>query len=156
MDDTSVTTPISCILVAVDRDAASVAAVRRAAQLAAALDAELVLLAVVARAFLDRRYSSALKAAPEELTGDPEQVERMVAARVAYVSDVVPAGVRSRWVRGYEPAGPAIVQAADEVGADLVTLPMTRGNELSHVLRDVADRHVLHHSAVPVLVVPAG
>jgi nucleotide-binding universal stress UspA family protein len=46
------------------------------------------------------------------------------------------------------------VRALDEVDADLVVLSMRRGSELSHLLNDGTDRHVLHHSDVPVLVVP--
>jgi nucleotide-binding universal stress UspA family protein len=46
------------------------------------------------------------------------------------------------------------VSAVREEDADLIVLPMLRGHELSHLLRDGADRHVLHHSPVPVLVVP--
>ena len=120
--------PISCILVPADEDPASIAAVDMAAGLAVTLDAD--------------------------QEGDREEAERSLARRIARFSDVLPPAVRARWIRGRHPAGPAIVRALDEVDADLVVLPMRRGSELSHLLNDGTDRHVLHHSRVPVLVVP--
>jgi nucleotide-binding universal stress UspA family protein len=143
------------ILVAADTDPASSAAVERAIGLAAALGGELVLLAVVPPDLVDPRYSSALTLVPAEPTGDREAVERMLAHRVAQFSGVIPPDLPSRWVRGYAPAGAAIVHAAEEVDADLVVVAMHRGSEVSHLVRDGTDRHVLHHSPVPVLVVPA-
>ncbi|MEA2143257.1 MAG: Universal stress protein family [Solirubrobacteraceae bacterium] len=53
--------------------------------------------------------------------------------------------------------GPATVEAAREHDADLVVIAMrARDHELGHVLHDHADRYVLHHCDVPVLVVPTG
>jgi nucleotide-binding universal stress UspA family protein len=46
------------------------------------------------------------------------------------------------------------VEVAREQRADLVVIPMRRAKELAHLLHDHADRYVLHHSDVPVLVVP--
>jgi nucleotide-binding universal stress UspA family protein len=143
------------ILALADSDQASVTAVGRAAGLAVALGAELVLLAVVPPALADARYSSALMIVPEELAGNREEVERTLARRRGEFADVVPPAVRSHWVHGHAPAGEAIINAVDEVDADLVVVPMHRGAELSHLLRDGTDRYVLHHSPVPVLVVPA-
>jgi nucleotide-binding universal stress UspA family protein len=145
----------SCILVAAENDSASVAAVGRAAAIAAALDAELVLLAVLALPLVEAAYPSALAIGRFDLEGDREEAERTLSRRIARFSPLLPPGVRSRWIRGHHPSGPAIVRAADEVDADLVVVPMRRGNELSHLLNDGTDRHVLHQSRVPVLVVPA-
>jgi nucleotide-binding universal stress UspA family protein len=50
---------------------------------------------------------------------------------------------------------PFDLEAAREHDADLVVVPMrARAHELGHVLHDHADRYVLHHCDVPVLVVP--
>jgi nucleotide-binding universal stress UspA family protein len=54
----------------------------------------------------------------------------------------------------WEPAGPGLVEAAQEAHAELIVVPMRRGSALGHALHDIADRHVLHHGGVPVLVVP--
>ena len=142
------------ILVPADEDAASFDAVRRAAGLAAALDAELVLLAVLPLPLVEATYPSALAIGIYDQQGDREEAERTLARRIALYSDVLPPAVRSRWIRGRRPAGPAIVRAIDEVDADLVVVPMRRGSELSHLLHAGTARHVLHHSRVPVLVVP--
>jgi nucleotide-binding universal stress UspA family protein len=55
---------------------------------------------------------------------------------------------------GSEEAVVAAVAAAREQQADLVVVPMRQEGELRHLMHDHADRHVLHHSDVPVLVVP--
>jgi nucleotide-binding universal stress UspA family protein len=146
--------PISRILVPADEDPASIAAVDMAAGLAIALDAELVLLAVQSLPIVEAAYPSALAIGMYDQEGDREEAERLLARRIARFSDVLPPAVRARWIRGRHPAGPAIVRALDEVDADLVVMPMRRGSELSHLLNDGTDRHVLHHSPVPVLVVP--
>ena len=146
--------PISCILVPADEDPASVAAVVLAARLAVALDAELVLLAVLSLPVVEAAYPSALAIGMYDQEGDQEEAERTMARLTARYSELLPPAVRSRWIRGRHPAGPAIVRALDEVDADLVVVPMRQGGELSHLLNDGTDRHVLHHSGVPVLVVP--
>ena len=154
MEPTTTRALPSRILVSADDDAASLAAVRFAAALAAELDAELVLLAVLAMPLVEAAYPSALAIGIYDQEGDLEEAERTLSRRIARFSDVVPPAVRSRWIRGRHPAGPAIVRALDEVDADLVVVPMRRGSELSHLLHDGTDMHVLHHSRVPVLVVP--
>jgi nucleotide-binding universal stress UspA family protein len=53
---------------------------------------------------------------------------------------------------GPEEIGPIARQR--EQHADLIVVPMLREGELRHLLHDHADRHVLHHSDVPVLIVP--
>jgi nucleotide-binding universal stress UspA family protein len=52
--------------------------------------------------------------------------------------------------------GSALVAAAREQDADLIVVPIHRESELAHIVHDHADRYVLHHSDVPVLVVPTG
>jgi nucleotide-binding universal stress UspA family protein len=134
------------ILVPVDGDRPAGEAFGLAAALAEGLDAELVLLGVEP-ALLAEAPTAALVAAEESS-------DRLHRRRVLEARDRLPAGMRSRAVFGAAPAGPAIVDAAREEEADLVVVPMRRGGELAHVLHDGADRHVLRHSPVPVLVVP--
>jgi nucleotide-binding universal stress UspA family protein len=146
----------SRVLVPVDDDdAGSAAAVDAAAGLAQALDAELVLVAMLPGAVVMPAYPAALAVATEDVLPDGAEIDRIRAQRRSAVASRLPAGVRSRWIDGRKPAGEAIVGAADETDADLVVVPMHRGGGLAHALRDGADRHVLHHSRVPVLVVPA-
>ena len=91
-------------------------------------------------------------------SGDPDAeqdaMERLTRDRVAEAQDQVPSGVQSRAGFGWGPARAAIIDVAREERADLIVVPMTRGGPLSHLLHDGADRHVLHESGVPVLVVP--
>jgi len=141
------------ILVPIEADARTAAAlVDHAGALAAALHAELVLLGVK-----PELAPAAVPPGPPlgpSRADDEALVERRVRDRLADVEARVPSGVRSRAVLGRAPVGLAIVDAAREQMADLVVVPMRRGGEVSHLLHDGADRHVLHHSPVPVLVVP--
>jgi nucleotide-binding universal stress UspA family protein len=145
----------SCILVAAEDDPPSDTAVTRAAAIALALDAELVLLAVLAAPLVEAGYPPALAVGVYDQEGDREEAERTLSRRIGRFSPLLPPGVRARWIRGRHPSGPAIARAALDVDADLVVVPMRRGGELSHLLNDGTDRYVLHHSRVPVLVVPA-
>jgi len=52
--------------------------------------------------------------------------------------------------------GRAIVEASRRERAGLVVVAMWRGSAMGHLLHDATDRFVLHHSDVPVLVVPVG
>lgn len=145
----------SRVLVPVDDDRASTAAVLAAGALAMALDAELVLVALLPGVVVMPAYPSALAISPDDASDDGAELERIRAQRRSAVSGLLPAGVRSRWIDGRKPAGEAIVSAADEAHADLVVVPMRRSSELGHAIHDGADRHVLHHSKVPVVVVPS-
>jgi nucleotide-binding universal stress UspA family protein len=134
------------ILVLVDGDPPAAGAFDHAAALAAALEAELVLLGVDAPE-LDEAPTATVLAANRAM--DRLTRERALAAR-----DQVPAGVRTRVIFGVGPAGRAIVDAARAEAADLIVVPMRGGGELSHLLNDGTDRYVLHHGELPVLVVP--
>ncbi len=144
------------VLVPAEDDEASFAAVEDAAALAAAVGAELVLLALLPSSMAMPLYPSALAIAPDDALGDPAEIDRLMAERRTMFAKRLPAGVRARWIHSSKPSGAAIVGAAGDVGADLVVVPMRRGNELTHAVRDGIDRYVLHHSPVPVVVVPAG
>ncbi len=142
------------ILVPVTDDAQTdAAAFDQATGFAAALDAELVLLGL--KPELEPAAMPPAPFSPGLRADEDERFEGHVHERLAELRDRVPSGVRSRAVLGRAPAGPAIVDAAREQAADLIVVPMRRGGEVSHLFQDGADRHVLHHSPVPVLVVPS-
>jgi nucleotide-binding universal stress UspA family protein len=143
------------ILVPVDGEARGCPALARAEALAGALGAELLLLGVNTVPLPADTVPPSAVLTSADPDAEHDAMERMTRERVAEAQDRVPSGVHSRAVFGWGPAGAAIVDVAREEGADLIVVPMTRGGALSHLLHDGADRHVLHDSGVPVLVVPA-
>lgn len=126
-------------------------AVERAAALAAALDGELLLLGVVP---LPALGPLVLPPEPGGMQDRDAPEDRRAMQRLTRTQARVAAGVPSRTYLRWGPAGPAIVDAARQESADLVVLPREPGGAVAHVLHDAADRHVVQHSTVPVLVVP--
>jgi nucleotide-binding universal stress UspA family protein len=130
------------ILVPAEPRRGNAGAVAYAAALATALDAELLLLGLVAL-----RALGPLTVPPEpdgiaafEAPDDPV-VRRQLARTEARLGPAA----HARPVLGWGPAGPAIVDAAREEAADLVVVP----------LHGSTARHVANHCDVPILVVPA-
>jgi nucleotide-binding universal stress UspA family protein len=74
--------------------------------------------------------------------------------RLEEIAGGLPASVRVRTMVTWGPLGPALVAIAREQEADLAVIAMHREGEWRHLTHDHADRHVLHHIDVPVLVVP--
>src|SRR5215207_2430172 len=146
------TTPPQRILVPVDVGPESDAAVAHAAALASALDGELLLLGVVP---LPALGPVTLPPAPDGMAEHEDPEDRVTLWRLAGTQARLASGVRSRRLLRWGPVGPAIVDAARKEHADLVVVPRQPGHDLAHPLRVAADRHVLQHSRVPVLVVPA-
>ena len=114
---------------------AAFAAVAAAGALASALAAQVIVAGVV-------------PLVPPEGPGEPARslrptVDGLTRARVTEAAQHLPADVPWRAVLCWGSTGPAIVDAAREQAADLLVVAM-RG----------ADRYVLRHSEVPVLVVP--
>jgi nucleotide-binding universal stress UspA family protein len=112
-----------------------------AAELAAALHAELLLVGI------------------SPVSEDAEQQEladRLVIERVDELAALAPEGAFVRQTLDWGSAGEALLEAARDEKADLLVVPMERGGEVHHLVHDTADRHVLHRSDVPVLVVPSG
>jgi nucleotide-binding universal stress UspA family protein len=144
------------LLVGVELHAAgAAAAVAAAGALAQALAAE-VILAGIAPLEQPPLVTEPTPAFPRVLELGPMQAEidRLTMAHVEAVAEALPRAVPRRSVLCWGPAGPAIVEAAQREGADLVVVPMRRAGAIGHVLNDGADRHVLHHCGVPVVVVP--
>jgi nucleotide-binding universal stress UspA family protein len=140
------------ILVPVDCGPESDAAVAHAAAIASAFGGELLLLGVVPLPALGPLIAPP---APDGVRDDEQPVDRLTLKRLARTQAGIASGVPSRRYLRWGPPGPAIVDAAREEGADLVVVPREPGHSLAHPLRDATDRHVVQHSRVPVLVVPA-
>jgi nucleotide-binding universal stress UspA family protein len=131
-------------------------AVEVAAALATSCDAELVLAGIAPLAPPEPARDS--PGAVSSYTRRAEQqalVDRLVGERIQELAGELGGGVRVRTVVTWGAVGPALVAAARDEHADLIVVPMRREREWRHVIHDHADRHVLHHSDVPVLVVPA-
>jgi nucleotide-binding universal stress UspA family protein len=142
------------ILVALLAEEENEALVRYAALLATSLHAELILVAVAA--------SVAVPVAPGEVwnpgvlqSQQQEIVDRLAAENLAEIASTLPPTLGQESVVTWGSEGQATVDAARDHRADLVVVPVRRReHELEHALHDHADRYVLHHSRVPVLVVP--
>jgi nucleotide-binding universal stress UspA family protein len=143
------------ILIPVDGDLPAGAAFNQATALAEALDAQLLVLGIGEPKIAATSVAFGLAVMPEDVAKAEESVDALVHERVLEAMVRVPSGVQTRVIYGRAPAGEAIVAAARKEAADLIVIPMRPGGELSHLVHDGVDRHVLHHSPVPVLVVPA-
>jgi nucleotide-binding universal stress UspA family protein len=131
-------------------------AVGVAAALAAALGAELVLAGIAPAALPEPLLDTPDTASLAQQLQEQELLDRLVTERLEEVTGTLPRRVRARSVQTTGPVGAALVAAAREQRADLVVVPIHRENELAHLVHDHVDRYVLHHSDVPVLVVPTG
>jgi nucleotide-binding universal stress UspA family protein len=142
------------ILIPVDGDPPAGAAFNHAVALAEALQAQLLVLGIKQPGIGAYPVPPGMVVTTEEITAAEEEVDKLAHERVLEALVRVPASVQTHTIYGRAPAGEAIVAAAREEAADLIVVPMRPGGELSHLLHDGVDRHVLHHSPVPVLVVP--
>jgi nucleotide-binding universal stress UspA family protein len=148
-------TPVPrCIAAPVTLGPDSAQVVSTAAALADALGAELVLagiapLAVPARAAAQVENGNWLDAGNQQ-----RFLDLLVRERLDELSSELPVGLRVRTVLTWGPPGHALVQAAHEESAELIVVAMRRESALGHAIHDHDDRHVVHHSDVPVLVVP--
>jgi nucleotide-binding universal stress UspA family protein len=125
-----------------------------AAELAAALGAELVLVGIAPLVQPEPAEGPDGPRALARSAQEQELVDHIVGERLEELAAALPRGVRRRTLLTHGPVGVALVEAAREQRADLVVVPMRRENVLGHLLHDHADRYVLHHSRIPVLVVP--
>jgi nucleotide-binding universal stress UspA family protein len=131
-------------------DAAAVAA-----RLAASLGAELVLAGVAPLA--PPEPPARLPGGAAAVAGhvrEQQLVDGLINERLEQFVAALGTAVRARTLLTWGPVGAALVAAAGEEGADLVVVPIRREGGLGHLFHDHADRYVLHHSDVPVLVVP--
>ena len=132
----------------------SLEAAEVAAQLAAALGAELVLVGI---APVSRPASPFELDDPADAARHDEQqtlLDRIVGERLREAAGAAPAAVPTRMMLVHGPVGLALLAAAQDDSVDAVVVPMRRHSEFGHLVHDHEDRYVLHHAGVPVLVVP--
>ena len=143
-------------LVPVDHSEPSSEAVDVASQLAHGLNGTLTLLAVVPLA-APVTGADGLVAGPVPLaeSGEQEALDRLARERLDEAAARIGEELDVRTAIAWGPAGPAIVEKADENGHDYVVVGTRREGALGHLIHDRTVRHVLRHSPVPVLVVPA-
>jgi nucleotide-binding universal stress UspA family protein len=134
----------------------SAEAVGVAAALAAALGSELVLAGIAPAAMPEPLLDTPDLVLLAQQMQDQQLLDRLVVERLEELARALPPSVRTRTLLTSGPVGPALVTAAREQRADLIVVPIHRERELAHLVHDHADRYVLHHSDVPVLVVPTG
>lgn len=148
------TGPPRSIVVPITLAADSAQLLEVAAPLAGALGAELTLVGiapVVPAAPAVAQAGESVGLAPH---AEQRLLDLLVQERLDDLSGRLPAAARARTVLTWGPPGPALIAVAREQQAELIVVPMRRDSVLGHALHDHADRHVLHHSDVPVLVVP--
>ncbi|MDX6690546.1 MAG: Universal stress protein family [Solirubrobacteraceae bacterium] len=144
------------ILVAVRAEGDDGAVVRYAAELARSLGAELILVAIapVVPVLTTSQYPFD-PFSPAAEVDRQELADRLAREGLDELVATLEAALPKESVLTWGPVGLATVEAAREHAADLVVVGMrARDHELGHMLHDHADRYVLHHCHVPVLVVP--
>lgn len=134
---------------------ASYEAVGVAATLAAALGAELVLAGIAPAAFPEPQLDTPDIERLTRQMQEQELLDRVVAERLEGITGALPRTLHVRSVQTTGPVGDALVAAAREQRADLIVMPILHEREPAHLF-DHVDHYVLHHSDVPVLVVPVG
>jgi nucleotide-binding universal stress UspA family protein len=149
--------PLRRVLVVPPGDAASASSiVAISAGIADGLGAELLLLGV-APAAIPTTAGQGLAATGDRrdtLRREQARLDEAAQARLHSLVAAVPVEVSARTVLGRGRPGPAIVRAARQYEADLIVVGMRRSGRAAHLLHDGADRYVLQHSFVPVVVVP--
>jgi nucleotide-binding universal stress UspA family protein len=149
--------PLRRVLVVPPGDAASASSiVAISAGIADGLGAELLLLGV-APAAIPTTGGQGLAATGDRgdaVRREQTRLDEAAQARLDRLVAGVPVEVSARAVLGRGRPGPAIVRAAREHEADLIVVGMRRSGRAAHLLHDGVDRYVLHHSTVPVVVVP--
>ena len=132
-----------------------VATVETAAAYAEKLGAELVLAGVapIAEPVLTDAYM-ALDGPSAPPLHQQQMIDRLARERLEEAASAVPEAVAARTVLNWGTPGLVLVETAAREGAELIVVPMRHEGALGHLLHDGDDRYVLHHSDVPVLVVP--
>jgi nucleotide-binding universal stress UspA family protein len=148
------TWPPRSIIVPVGLAAHSERLVSVAAGLAAGLGAELILAGIAPLAPARGAAAQARDLTPLPSNDEQRLMDLLVGERLEELSDGLPDGVRFRVLLTWGSLPVALVAAARDEHAELIVVGMRRGRAIGHALHDHADRHVLHHSEVPVLVVP--
>lgn len=144
---------MTCLLAAIDFSDVTPRVLEHAAKLARALDAELVVLHVAAPDPDFVGFSAGPQSVRDQVADKLREQHRELGERVA---ELVAAGTRARPLMVQAPAGDAILEHAERLGAELVVIGSHGHGKLRKLLAgSVADR-VIRGARVPVVVVPSG
>ena len=149
--------PPRSILVGVElHEEDGAAAIATASAYASALGAELILAGVapIAEPVLSDAVTGLGPPAVAPIA-EQQMIDRLAREQLAEAAARIPEAIARRTVLNWGSAGPVLVETAEMESADLIVVPMRHAGALGHLLNDGTDRYVLHHSTVPVLVVPA-
>jgi nucleotide-binding universal stress UspA family protein len=133
------------ILLATDLSSASEGATRQAMQLARDLHAELLVVSVI-------DPTSRLAAGPALARMDQHRAARELAAQ-GIVVEGRRAGVNVHFLVWEGEPGPAIVEAVDAEGADLVVVGTHGRSRVGRMVLGSVSDHVVRHASCPVLIV---
>ena len=134
---------MNTILVAYDDTASGKAALQRAVDMTARLDAELIVLTVAPVVNLGRG------GARTDPVDSPARRDQVLANARAYLSEH---GVDARYVRTTGRPADAIVHMAEEYGADLIIVGRRSTNLFKRLLGQSVSEDVLHKARCTVLV----
>jgi nucleotide-binding universal stress UspA family protein len=141
-------------LVAVDDEDESLEAVHVAASLARAADGTLTLVATVPLS-MPHTTPPGLGAEPAlDEPAEQELIDRLAQERLDAAAAQIGDGLDVRTELCWGPEGPGIVDRTETGRHDMLVVPLRRESALGHLVHDHTLRHVLHHSLIPVLVVP--
>jgi nucleotide-binding universal stress UspA family protein len=142
------------IIVPVGLAADSNRLVSLAAAVAAGVGAELILAGIAPLAAAAGAAAQAGDLTPLPGSDGQPLIDLLVRERLEELSTGLPDGVQVRTVLTWGSLPTALIAVAREEHAELIVVAMRRATGIGHALHDHADRYVLHHSDVPVLVVP--
>ncbi len=149
---------IGQILVGLDGSDGSVAALRRAIQLAKAMDAEVVAVHVfqVPYPAVAPVAGGAPMGVGAEVTSYEQSMRESVKEvfRTQWCAPLEEAGVRHREVFGEGPAGPVLEEAAERDNVDLIVVGRRGRSSLAEFLAGSVSQYLVHRASRPVLVVP--
>jgi nucleotide-binding universal stress UspA family protein len=125
-----------------------------AAAVALGIHAELILAGIAPLSDLPRTTAQAGDLTVLARDDDQRLIDLLVRERLEELSAGLPEGVRARTLLTWGSVAVALTAAAKDEGAELIVVGMRRGRGIGARLHDHAEGYVLHHSTVPVLVVP--
>ena len=126
-----------------------------AARLAEALGAELVLVGIAPLVPPAQWSAGVSRFVLLDREREAQRVmDRLLAERLEELSAALPTGVRARTVATWGPLDETLAEVAEVEGADMIVVSMRQESPFAHLLHDHGNRYLLHHSGVPVLVVP--
>jgi nucleotide-binding universal stress UspA family protein len=131
------------------------ARIAAAARLAAALRAELVLVGVAPLVPPAQWTAGVSRFVLLDREREAQRLmERLVVDRLEELRAALPSRVRARTVATWGPVDETLAEVAEIEDADMIVVSMREESPLAYVLGDAANASLVHHSDVPVLIVP--